>query len=142
MHQVLLTQDVPRFVSEGRLDVQPPNRSPMARLSATELATIRLHLPELDAIPEDNGGVCNLAHRIAQWGARGQLRSYSGWSVARRLQELVYPRSRNWRKPMRGFELMRLLDATADQHGLVVAVDLLGVDGYRRTRLGALVSPA
>lgn len=138
MLSLLERANLPRIVDPAKLSTLDPRHSPIRHLSRTELATIRVTVPDPSSIPEDDGGVCAVAHRLASWGARGALSGRSGWSIAASLQELVWVRSHGWQKPLRGLELLRLLDATSDQHGVTITVDLLGQQGYSRHPLGLL----
>lgn len=98
-----------------------PAKTPMRRLSATERATLA---PEWDegapfsaalTIPvEAAGRIILRAHVSGASALRGS-------ALAFELQDLFYPGVRP-RYPWRGMELLRLVDATADQHGVRVYV--------------------
>lgn len=83
------------------------------------------------------GIVLDAALRIAVWAERGQLSYMSGWTVARSLQSLYYPRSWNAKVPTRGLDLLVAVDASEEHHGVSVTLDAEPTDGlhHRTMRL-------
>lgn len=60
--------------------------------------------------------------RVAVLALEGPTAARSGWSLASELQGLFYPYSRQARRPLRGLELLRLVDLTREAHGVSVTL--------------------
>lgn len=114
-----------------------PADSPMQRLSRVELATIRLNADLASERLPHRGVVFDAAMRIAVWADRGQLPYLSGWSVAKTLQSLYFPRSANSKVPIRGLDLLVAVDCSSDLHGVSITLDAEPTDGlhHRPMRL-------
>ncbi|MBF4604712.1 hypothetical protein [Curtobacterium sp. VKM Ac-2884] len=92
--------------------------------------------PTVERTPR-RGVVLDAALRVAVWDDRGVLPYMSGWTIARSLQSLYYPRSWNALVPVRGLDLLVAIDCTSDLHGISVTLDAEPTDGrhHRSMRL-------
>jgi len=102
-----------------------------------ELATIRLSADLVSERLPHRGVVFDAATRIGVWADRGQLPYLSGWSIAKTLQSLYYPRSWNAKVPIRGLDLLVAVDCSSDLHGVSIMLDAEPTDGlhHRPMRL-------
>lgn len=108
-------------------EAMPPNVSPVRHLTDLQIASLRVEVP-LDGprIPTGLSLVSEAAMRVAVLALEGPTAARSGWSLACELQQHFYAYSRQARRPLRGLELLRLVDLSRDEHGVGITVD--GVD--------------
>jgi hypothetical protein len=113
----------------------------MRRLTQVEFATLSINVAATADLAPPFSILCESAVRLGIWEERGLLQYFSGEFVARCLQDVFWPHSRNARRPWRGYELLRFLDANADRCGVEVWISGAPIDDapdrFRRMRLTA-----
>lgn len=100
----------------------PPHLSPVRSLTDLEIASLRVDMPsDGPRVPEGLSMVSEAALRVGLLALEGPTAARSGWSLAAELQEHFYPHSRGARRPLRGLELLRLVDLTTEEHGVSIS---------------------
>lgn len=102
----------------------PPGKTPMRRLSPAERASLLIVWdPDDPFVNEDTIPIqAALRLRIYTWRA-GTASILSGSYLMRELQEVFWSRGRGIKYPWRGYDLLRAIDATSEEHGVRVYID-------------------
>jgi hypothetical protein len=100
-----------------------PQVSPVRYLTDLDIASLRIEMPsDGPRVPKRLSIVSEAALRVCILAPEGPAAARSGWNLARVLQDHFYPHSRRARRPLRGLELLRLVDATRAEHGVAVVL--------------------
>ncbi|EMY35757.1 hypothetical protein D477_002653 [Arthrobacter crystallopoietes BAB-32] len=120
----LLPPDYVRW-TEAEISGDPlAHKWPIHRLTATELATLRVRI-EGPAKPTENhdGTVAGwVAHRLRVHAERGKLLGRSSSDLAREMWDMFFSGPRP-KYPYRGFDVLRCVDEAAEATGVSVWID-------------------
>lgn len=100
-------------------------RWPVRRLTNTERATVRVYIA-WDVIPPEDAQMSvagSAALRLRAHATRGRLFGRSGSALAAELWGLFLGPGPTPKYAWRGFEVLCLMDTTADEHGVSVWID-------------------
>lgn len=120
----LLPPDYVRWTEADHTGDPLAHKSPIHRLTATELATVSVRIDRsVEPTPGDGGTVGGWAAlRLREHADNGRLLGRSSRDLARELRTMFFD-GPTPRYPVRGFDVLREVDKTAERTGVSVWID-------------------